>query len=107
MYRQIAAESENEVSRESAELRLLQIDSLDERDVIDAVMHAYFESNGRCIDNWQQILPQLSGRTTVNGRPLRLDDSKNVVDPGGTPYLIDPKQCKAIIDGARSKVPAV
>ena len=106
MYRQIAAESENEVSRESAELRLLQIDSLDERDVIDPVMRTYFESNGRCIDRWQQILPQLSTKRTVNGRALRIDNSNNIVDPGGTPYLIEPKKCKAMIDAARSKVPA-
>lgn len=107
MYRQIAAESEDEVSRESAERRLLQIDSLDERDVINPAMQAFRDRTGRCINSWREILPALATAKPANDRELRIDRSNDLVDPSGTPYLIDPNKCEAVIDASRSKVPAV
>lgn len=107
MYKQIASESEDDVSRQSAELRLLQIDSLDERDVINPAMRAFREQHGRCVSNWRELLPLLVGKKVAGGRDLRIDSADNIVDPSGTPYLIEPKACEAWIDGAHSKVPAV
>jgi tetratricopeptide (TPR) repeat protein len=107
MYKQIAAESEDDVSRQSAELRLLQIDSLDERDVINPAMKAFRDQHGRCISSWRELLPLLVGKKVADGRDLRIDADDNIVDPGGTPYAIEPKACEAWIDGSRSKVPAV
>ena len=107
MYQQIASEAEDDVSRESAELRLLHIDSLDERDVINPVMKSYLEENGRCIDRWQQIVPRLATKKLANGRDLRIDGSNNIVDPSGVPYVIDQKTCEAMIDNRRSKIPPV
>lgn len=107
MYQQIAEESQDDVSRQSAELRLLQIDSLDERDIINPAMQSFREQRGRCINNWRELIPLLSGKKAQSGRELRIDSSDNIVDPGGTPYLIEPKTCEAWIDGAHSKVPAV
>jgi tetratricopeptide (TPR) repeat protein len=107
MYRQIAAESQDDISRQSAELRLLQIDSLDERDVINPAMREFRDRHGRCIGSWRELLPLLAGKKSINGRELRIDTDDNIVDPSGVPYLIEPKQCKAWIDGSRSKVPAV
>ena len=107
MYRQIAAEAQDDVSRQSAELRLLQIDSLDERDVINPALRSFQEQHGRCASRWAEILPLLAGKKPPNGRDLRLDANNDIVDPSGTPYLIDPKKCEAVINGATSKVPAV
>jgi tetratricopeptide (TPR) repeat protein len=107
MYKQIAAESEDDVSRQSAELRLLQIDSLDERDVINPAMRAFRDQHGRCISSWRELLPSRVGKKVAGGRDLRIDSADNIVDPSGTPYVIEPKSCEAQIDGGRSKVPAV
>ena len=107
MYRQIASEAENEVSRQSAELRLLQIDSLDERDIINPAMLAFREQNGRCINRWQELLPSLAAKRLPQDRDLRIDQSNNIVDPSGIPYLIDAAKCEAAIDRSKSKIPAV
>lgn len=106
MYRQIAAESEDDISKQSAELRLLQIDSLDERDIINPAMRAFRDQHGRCINHWRELLPLLAGKKTVGGRELRIDGSGNIVDPSGTPYAIERKACEAWIDET-SKVPPV
>lgn len=107
MYKQIAAESEDDVSRQSAELRLLQIDSLDERDVINPAMKEFREQHGRCINSWRELLPLLIGKKVGHGRDLRIDSSDNIVDPSGAPYAIEPKACEAWIDNTKSTVPPV
>lgn len=107
MYRQILTESQDEVSRQNAELRLMQIDSLDERDLLDEALRQFRDRTGRCAARWQEVLPVLAGRPVANGRDPRIDRSNNVVDPSGVPYLIDARECKAILDLSRSKVPGV
>jgi hypothetical protein len=72
MYRQIRDQADDEKSRDNAELRLLQIDSLDERDVIDAALKEFLRANGRCPSNWAEVLPTL-GRKPSGGRDLRID----------------------------------
>jgi tetratricopeptide (TPR) repeat protein len=107
MYGQILAGSEDEVSRQSAELRLLQLDSLDERDIINPAMQAFRTQHGRCVTRWQEILPFVAGKKLPDGRALRIDQQDDLVDPSGVPYLIDRAKCEAAIDKSRSKIPAV
>lgn len=107
MYRQIADESQDDVSRQSAELRLLQIDSLDERDIINPALKAFRDQHGRCISRWPEILPSIAGKKLPDGRGLRIDESNNIVDPSGVPYYLDSRKCEATIDASQSKVPAV
>jgi tetratricopeptide (TPR) repeat protein len=106
MYRQIRDQADDEKSRDNAELRLLQIDSLDERDVIDAALKEFLRANGRCPSNWAEVLPTL-GRKPSGGRDLRIDRSNNIVDPAGVPYLLDREKCQAQINWPTSKIPPV
>ena len=106
MYRQIADESQDDVSRQSAELHLLQIDSLDERDIINPALQAFRDQHGRCIDRWQELLSAVAGKRLPNGGKLRIDQDNNIVDPSGAPYFLDKQKCEAAIDTSRSKVPA-
>lgn len=103
MYRQILNDSQDETSRHNAELRLLQIDSLDERDVLNAALGEYKSRTGRCAARWPDVLPLLVNKK----QSIRVDQSNNVVDPTGVPYLINGSTCEAAIDRARSKIPAV
>ena len=105
MYRQIAAESNDDVSRESAELRLLQIDWLDQRDLINQTLNEFRTSNGRCPASWSELLPALSKKTGP-GSNLRVDRSNNIVDPSGAPYILVQKDCTVSL-GAETKVPRV
>lgn len=103
MYRQLLAEAQDERSRQNAELRLLQIDSLDERDLINAALKEFRESNSRCPTTWSELLPTLQKRS-LGGKGLRIDGSNNIVDPSGVPYSIDVSGCTAEL-GATTKIP--
>jgi tetratricopeptide (TPR) repeat protein len=107
IYRQVLNESQDEASRESAALRLLQLDSLDDRDVINPALRTFRERNGRCAANWQEILPLLSNAKLPNGRELRIDQANNIVDPSGIPYRLVRSICEAHIDWPESKIPPV
>jgi len=103
MYKQILAEAEDERSRENAALRLLQIDSLDERDLINAALAEFREANARCPANWSEILPALQ-KKPVGAMQLKIDRANNIVDPSGVPYSIDREACTAEL-GAETKIP--
>ena len=103
MYKQIRDQAEDERSRQNAELRLLQIDSLDERDIITAALSEFKESNKRCPSNWSELLPTIAKKPDESRR-LRIDRSNNIVDPSGAPYFLDPNKCTVDL-GAGTKVP--
>ncbi len=105
MYRQILAEAQDDVSRRNVGLRLMQIDSLDERDLINPALKTFAEKNGRCATKWQEILPLLSDTKLPNGERLRIDQANQIVDPSGIPYRLDTSKCEATIDRPRSKIP--
>jgi tetratricopeptide (TPR) repeat protein len=107
IYRQVVKESQDEASRKSAGLRLLQLDSLDDRDVINPALRAFRDKNGRCATKWQEILPLLPDKKLPNGRELRIDESNNLVDPSGIPYRLVQSICEAHIDFPKSKIPPV
>jgi tetratricopeptide (TPR) repeat protein len=105
MYTQLRDEGEDETSRHNAELRLQQIDSLDDRDMINAALSEFRESNDRCPANWRELLPTLQKRP-AGGHELRIDKSDNIVDPSGVPYFLNRENCTVDL-GAESKIPRV
>ncbi len=105
MYTQLRDEAEDERSRENAELRLLQIDSLDDRDAIKAALSDFRDANKRCPANWRELLPTLQ-KKPAGGHELRIDRSDNIVDPSGVPYFLNRENCTVDL-GAESKIPRV
>lgn len=105
MYRQIRDQAEDEKSRENAELRLLQIDSLDERDIITAALSEFRAANNRCPSSWPELIPTIAKKPEAS-RVLRIDRSNNIVDPSGAVYFLDGKNCTVDL-GVGTKVPRV
>ena len=105
MYSQMMNEAPDGQTRESARLRVLEIDSLDERDVINTELRALRERTGKCAAGLTEILPALARTRLPAGRELHIDASRNLVDPSGVPYRLDPEKCTAEIDRKRSKIP--
>ncbi|HUR98783.1 MAG TPA: hypothetical protein VMZ26_12015 [Pyrinomonadaceae bacterium] len=104
MYGQLLAEAEDERTRQNAELRLRELDSLDERDVIRAALSDFRSSNNdRCPANWSQLLPNLEKRSPP-GLDLRIDRANNIVDPSGAPYLLNRETCSVEL-GPDTKIP--
>ena len=106
MYKQIRDDSQDDVSRLSAELRLMQIDSLDERDVLNSALEEFRSANNRCATSWSEIFPIVQ-RKAKTGPDLKFDRSNNFVDPSGVPYRIDGSKCQAEIDWPASKIPPI
>jgi hypothetical protein len=107
IYFQITQESQDEASKKSATLRLQQIDSLDDRDVINPVLKSFRERHGRCPSTLKEILPLLSDAKLPNGRELKIDKDDNIVDPSGIPYKLVQSTCQAYIDWPTSKIPPI
>lgn len=94
MYEQASAVSVKKMARR----RLLQLDSLDQRDGLRKVLSAYQSKVSRCPSSWKEIEPVL--------RALRMDlDSTGApLDPAGTAYVLVSAGCDVDVD-PKSEVP--
>ena len=101
LYRQMFDAAEDEQIKLLAYRRLLQIQSLDERDAIRRVLQDFQARASRCPNSWREVAPALRAarlRTDASGAPL--DPSP----PAGVPYVLDANACEAKL-GERSQVP--
>lgn len=105
IYRQMANEAADSQTRESAELRLLELDSLDERDALRSALTAFKTRNNRCAENWQEILPLLQNVKLLSGADFHLDNTGNIFDPSGAPYFLDRQNCEVKLS-ENSQIPA-
>jgi tetratricopeptide (TPR) repeat protein len=89
IYKQMY-ESTDESIKETARRRLMQLDSLDERETFNKLLLAYQSRTGRCPANWKEFEPVL--------RSLRipLAGPGAPFDPAGTPYIL--KGCEVDLD---------
>lgn len=105
IYSQMYAEAPDNQTKLTAELRLKQMDALDDIDVINPVLAKHRETSGGCASTWAELLPALQQASAAAKRDLRVDDKRNVVDPTGVPYRISREKCVARIDFPTSKIP--
>lgn len=77
MWLQIGQTSDSEWLQTTAQLRLLQLDALDQIDHLQQLLTEYDQRTGRAPQSWQQ----LEAAGLVRGIPI---------DPSGTPYSLDP-----------------
>ena len=105
IYRQMFDEAEDTQVKENAELRLLELDSLEERDAIRKVLQEYQTKNNRCANNWREILPLLQTVKLPNGKDFRIDKSNDLIDPSDVPYVLDRDNCDVKLDFVKTKIP--
>lgn len=107
MYEQMFNEAQDSQTKEIAALRLLELDSLDEREAIRPVLESFKQKNGRCANNWREIFPLLRTQKISSGKNLRFDSSTFApLDPTNIPYLLNSDKCEVEIDAKLSKIPA-
>lgn len=100
MYSRMYEESDDEQTKTMAELHLMRLDSLDERDVIRRVLNDYTTRAGRCPSGWREVA------LALRAARLRIDSSTGApLDPSGTPYLLVKDGCDVDLDWRTSKVP--
>ncbi len=105
IYRQMYEQAQDEQSKETARLRLLELDSLDEREAVQKVLDDYKSKNNRCVGSLREVLPFLQKIQLPDGKDFRLDNSNNLVDPSDAPYLLDKEKCTINLDAAKTKIP--
>jgi len=99
IYGRMLEEAQDPNVKEMARKRLMQVDSMDQRDALDKILSAYKGRTGACPKTWHEITGVL--------RAVRfpLDSTGAPVDPSGTRYQLVVDQCKSDLD-LQSQVPA-
>lgn len=104
IYLQMVEEARDQSSKESAKLRLMQLDSLDEIDAINEALDRFKRQTGRCAGSFAEILPLLKTVTLPGEKDFRVDSTGNLVDPTEAPYALDQSNCRASL-GPDSRIP--
>jgi tetratricopeptide (TPR) repeat protein len=76
MWHRLAETEDNDWLRQTAQLRLLQLDAMDQIDALDRVVNEFARLTGKGPTSWEQVAAQ----GLLRGIP---------VDPTGTPYTLD------------------
>jgi hypothetical protein len=77
MWTQLGQNNENDWLRMTAELRLMQLDALDQIDTLERIVEEFVSHTGAPPASWAQLV----AAGLLNGIP---------VDPARTPYDLDP-----------------
>ena len=85
--------------KEMARLRLMQLDSFDQRDTLRKLMTVYQTKNGRCLSSWREVTGALQALR------FRVDQTGAPVDPAEFPYRLVKDGCDLDLD-PKSAVPA-
>ena len=91
IYTRMFEQSADVKVKDMARRRLLQLNSLDERDALRRLLAIYQTRAGRCPANWREIESAL--------RALRapLDASGAPLDPSGAPYVLHSAKCEVVL----------
>jgi len=99
IYRRMYEQAEDNEVKKMAWLRLLQLDSFDQRDALRKVLSLYQTRVGRCPSSWKELEPAFRAsrlRVGADGAPL---------DPSGTAYVLVSGKCEVELD-PQSEVPS-
>ena len=96
IYKQMFEQSDDESVKDTARRRLMQLDSMDQRDALRKFLSVYQTRTGHCPATWKEFEPVL--------RSLRvpLISQAAPMDPSGAPYVL--KGCDVELD-PKSEVP--
>lgn len=107
IYRQMFETAEDEQTRNFAELRYMQIESLNEGDAMRTVLQNFQKRNNRCVNSWREIYNELRSVKTASNQPLYFNSDAAPVDPLKVPYLLINRdgKCDVNLDWQNSKIP--
>jgi len=92
IYTHMFEQSADDKVKDMARRRLMQLDSLDQRDGLRKVLAMYQVRTGRCPANWREIehvLQAIAAPLNASGAPL---------DPSGAPYVLQSGKCEIGLD---------
>ena len=98
IYTRMYEQSADEKVKDMARKRLLQLDSLDQRDNLRKLFGVYQARTGKCPGSWKEIEPvfrALRVPVAASGAPI---------DPSGVPYVLRAGGCEVDLD-PKSEIP--
>ena len=99
IYTRMYEQSADEKVRDMARKRLLQLESLDQRDALRKLFVAYQTRTGKCPNAWKEIEP------VFHALRVDIDSSGAPLDPSGMPYVLRAGACEVDLD-PKSQIPA-
>ena len=99
IYTRMYEQSTEDQVKEMARRRLLQLDSLDQRDGLQKLFTAYKTRTGKCPDSWRELEP------VFRAVRIPVDQSGAPLDPSGASYVLQAGKCEVQLDLTRSQVP--
>jgi len=98
VYQKMFEQADDDKVKDMAALRLLQLESLDQRDTLRKILNSARTNRGRCPGSWLEIaavLQSMRFKLTRDGTPL---------DPAGSPYHLVQENCDVALD-PKSPIP--
>lgn len=98
VYQKMFEQADDQKVKEMAALRLLQLESLDQRDTLRKILNSAKTNRGNCPGSWLEIaavLQSMRFKLTRDGTPL---------DPAGAPYHLVQENCDVALD-PKSPIP--
>jgi len=105
IFKQMLDGSDDPMVRTTAQRRLKELDSLDQRDAIDKTLSEFRQATGRCANSFGEIYPALMQIKLPDGNAFQVDRSNRLVDPTEAPYILDKENCRVTLDAARTGLP--
>lgn len=99
IYARMYEEASDDLVKDMARRRLLQLDYFDERDALRRLLAGFKSRTGRCPQSWREM------EGILRAARARMDASAAPLDPAGTPYLLVKDKCDIELD-PRSEVPS-
>lgn len=105
IYRQMYEITDDDMVKLTAERKLKELDSLDEREAIDRALADFKERSGHCAISFGEILPMLATITLPEDRDFRVNGANQLVDPTDAAYILDKENCRVRLDPEHTKLP--
>jgi tetratricopeptide (TPR) repeat protein len=97
IYMRMFEQSADDKVKDMARRRLLQLDSLDQRDSLRKLLTDYQTRTGRCPQSWAEL------RHVFQAISVPTDDTSAPLDPSGAPYVLQPGKCEVSL-GQNSEI---
>lgn len=98
IYSRMYEQSADPKVQDMAKKRLLQLDSLDERDGLQKILAAYQQRVNRCPASWKEI------EAVLRSVRAPLDANSAPLDPTGVPYVLKSDTCEVVLN-PKSTIP--
>lgn len=105
IFEQMLEATDDPAVRITAQRRIAQLNSLDEREAIDQALSEYSTHNGRCPSSLNEIMALLKAVKLPGNNTFRVNSAGSLADPTGAAYVLDRNDCRVKLDLRNTGLP--